>query len=257
MRALENSLPIEELNRVALAEGNAKKPVYQMHKWWARRLGSVFRLITLSSFIPGSIDGNKVWQMFCEGVDPGGKLILDPFMGGGTTVVEALRLGCRVIGLDINPVAWFTTKKQIETVDLEELQAAFQRLDQTVGKRIRSYYKTRCPQGHPAERMYYFSVKIAKCTRCHRYVSLFPNYELSRDEHEITAVCPKCYAIVNSKRTKNRAQCPDCGYSYDPRRGNAGRGSYTCGHCGQEDTVLEAVRRLQKPLPPRLYAIEG
>jgi len=29
-----------------------------------------------------------------------------PFMGGGTTIVEALRLGCKVIGVDLNPVAW-------------------------------------------------------------------------------------------------------------------------------------------------------
>jgi len=25
-------------------------------------------------------------------------VVLDPFMGGGTTIVEALRLGCKVIG---------------------------------------------------------------------------------------------------------------------------------------------------------------
>jgi tRNA G10 N-methylase Trm11 len=29
-------------------------------------------------------------------------VILDPFMGGGTTVVEPLRLGCKVIGVDLN-----------------------------------------------------------------------------------------------------------------------------------------------------------
>lgn len=50
-------------------------------------------------------------------------------MGGGTTVVEALRLGCRVIGVDINPVAWFVVKKSIEPVDLEKLDAAFKRLE--------------------------------------------------------------------------------------------------------------------------------
>ena len=38
MTLLEESFPIEKLNPVALAEGNAKKPVYRMHKWRARRL---------------------------------------------------------------------------------------------------------------------------------------------------------------------------------------------------------------------------
>src|SRR5206468_12132105 len=60
--------------------------------------------------------------------DTNGKVILDPFMGGGTTVVEALRLGCKVIGIDLNPVAWFIVKTEIEPVDLDELQGAFERL---------------------------------------------------------------------------------------------------------------------------------
>src|SRR4051812_37287822 len=38
-----------------------------------------------------------------------GDLILDPFVGGGTTIVEALVEGRRAIGLDINPLARFVT----------------------------------------------------------------------------------------------------------------------------------------------------
>src|SRR5439155_17140050 len=60
--------------------------------------------------------------------DTNGKVILDPFMGGGTTVVEALRLGCKVIGIDLNPVAWFIVKTEVEPVDLDALKSAFERL---------------------------------------------------------------------------------------------------------------------------------
>ena len=49
-------------------------------------------------------------------------------MGGGTTVVEALRLGCKVIGIDLNPVAWFIVQTEIEPVSLKKLDAAFERL---------------------------------------------------------------------------------------------------------------------------------
>ena len=102
MSYIEHDFPVEKLNRVALAEGNSKKPVYAMHKWWARRLGSVFRMIILAAFSEDGEPAESVWGKFCQGHNLQGKLILDPFMGGGTTLVEALRLGARVIGVDIN-----------------------------------------------------------------------------------------------------------------------------------------------------------
>jgi adenine-specific DNA methylase len=36
-----------------------------------------------------------------------GEVILDPFMGGGTAIVEALALGRKVIGVDLNTLAHF------------------------------------------------------------------------------------------------------------------------------------------------------
>ena len=36
--------------------------------------------------------------------------VLDPFAGGGAIPLEALRLGCDVTAMDINPVAWFILK---------------------------------------------------------------------------------------------------------------------------------------------------
>ena len=40
--------------------------------------------------------------------------VLDPFAGGGAVPLEALRLGCDVTAIDINPVAWFILKCTIE-----------------------------------------------------------------------------------------------------------------------------------------------
>ena len=37
-------------------------------------------------------------------------LVLDPFMGGGTTLIEALRAERKVVGIDLNPIATFVTK---------------------------------------------------------------------------------------------------------------------------------------------------
>ncbi len=40
--------------------------------------------------------------------------VLDPFAGGGAIPLEAMRLGCDVTAVDINPVAWFILKCTLE-----------------------------------------------------------------------------------------------------------------------------------------------
>jgi adenine-specific DNA methylase len=257
MTLIEKSLPIEKLNPVAMSEGNAKKPVYQMHKWWARRLGSVFRMIVLSTFSREDESGANIWHKFCDGADLEGKVVLDPFMGGGTTVVEALRLGCKAIGVDINPVAWFVTKKEIEPVDLSVLDAAFCDLEQTAGKQIKEYYRTTCPNGHDAEVMYYFWVKVADCVRCGTKVRLFPSYELSRRDHVNVCLCPQCLGIIETIEYNPNTTCHECGKVFDPRKGVSGRGVFRCSECGEEQKLLDAVERRGTALDVELHALEG
>ena len=43
-----------------------------------------------------------------------GHIVLDPFLGGGTTAVIALELGARFIGFDIDRQSLETTKARIE-----------------------------------------------------------------------------------------------------------------------------------------------
>jgi adenine-specific DNA methylase len=40
--------------------------------------------------------------------------VLDPFAGGGAIPLEAMRLGCEAMAIDINPVAWFILKCTLE-----------------------------------------------------------------------------------------------------------------------------------------------
>ena len=40
--------------------------------------------------------------------------VLDPFAGGGAIPLEAMRLGCEVTAVDLNPVAWFLLKCTLE-----------------------------------------------------------------------------------------------------------------------------------------------
>jgi len=257
MRYIEKELPIKYLNVLAMKEGNSKKPVYQMHKWWARRLSSVFRMMLIASFSSVEENSQNLWEKFYQGVDFGGPLILDPFMGGGTTIVEALRLGCRVIGVDINPVAWFITKKEIEPVDLEALDRAFEQLEEAVGRQIKAFYQTQCVHGHQADIMYAFWVKQVQCTGCGATVDLFPYYWVDRRRDVKTMVCPDCLNIFSVEQEEvQTTTCPRCDTVFAPSEGISGYGKFTCPQCGVEDTHLEAVARRGSALPIKMLGLE-
>ena len=220
--AIEDSFPIVEINRLAVPERNAFKPIYQMHKWFARRASCVFRAILLGCLkpLPVDKDGNptksgaevimeEFYKDHTHDPDTNGKVILDPFMGGGTTVVEALRLGCKVIGIDLNPVAWFIVKCETTPVDIKELEAAFERLANRIvpwsGKPLKQtlldLYKTTCPccGNADADIIYAFWVKSAICTdpTCRKQVPLFGDYFVAAKQPSIRyypdAACPRCH----------------------------------------------------------------
>src|SRR5262249_38144284 len=115
---LEVDFPIIPVNQVAIIEGNASKPIYQMSKWWARRRSSVFRsmLIAAATKVPSdeAKAAKTVWDVYYGNHQRNQFLqnlrVADPFMGGGTTIVEGSRLGMQMFGCDLNPIAWFVVK---------------------------------------------------------------------------------------------------------------------------------------------------
>jgi len=52
-----------------------------------------------------------------------GQIVLDPYMGGGTTVLEAMVSGRRAIGSDINSLAVFVTRAKVTELSKREMQA--------------------------------------------------------------------------------------------------------------------------------------
>lgn len=51
-----------------------------------------------------------------------GSLVLDPYMGGGTTVLEAIALGRRVVGNDLNSLAAFVSEVKITRLSNQEVK---------------------------------------------------------------------------------------------------------------------------------------
>ncbi len=298
---IERGFPIERVNEIAEKEGRAKmyyRPIYTMHKWWARRLGCVFRAISLYTllddpekvevFEPGQdnetlagwgdetqtdiaslidrvdmSDPESLWELYPKDVRIADKKVLDPFMGGGTSLVEASRFGAEVVGNDLNPVAWFVTKKELEAgqTDVEELEAAFEQVKEDVADEITQYYKTPCPNGdHEADVMYNFWVKELDCVSCGHTVPLFKDYRVAKGRYEnddkYNVLCPDCGAVTLVDDWQSESVCNDCGHGFVPKEGNVSRGGkYNCPNCGQKYAVTDAIQEQGKP-NLRLYAVE-
>ena len=108
-------------------EAKAHTSVYRMHRYFARRPYSVFRELV-----------NHYTKE--------GEIVLDPFCGGGVTVVEGLRLKRKVVGVDLNPMATFITKTECMPIDLDIFKQIFNTIAAKVEKEIEQLYDTHCPK---------------------------------------------------------------------------------------------------------------
>ena len=153
---LEVDFPIAQINELAQLEGNAGKPIYQMSKWFARRRSSVFRSMLLAAATQAPDDPSEaaklIWDhYYCNHQKAGAYKnlkVLDPFMGGGTTLVEGARLGMQMTGIDLNPVAWFVCKNELAGSDPNQVAAIFADIEAQVKPQIMPFYTTTCPRGH-------------------------------------------------------------------------------------------------------------
>src|SRR3989304_4478773 len=135
-RLIENTYPSVFIDPIAEKESYRKevyRPVYHTHKWWAQRLGSVFRAILIGSVNDNSVNYEKE---FYNKHQPNGKIIYDPFMGSGTTIGEALKLGIKAVGCDINPVSSFIVKQSLNNIDKNVLINTFNEIEQKVKSKI-------------------------------------------------------------------------------------------------------------------------
>src|SRR5580658_3555436 len=115
--SIEQNYSIRFIASLALREKQMQqnyRPIIAVHKWFARRPGTLFRGLLLSEFGKKPIEENFYCSNSFEGVT-----IADPFMGGGTPLLEANRIGCNVIGTDINPMAAWIVREEIDAINLK------------------------------------------------------------------------------------------------------------------------------------------
>jgi len=132
-RLIEVSLPLEAISAQSAREKSIRHGhISTLHIWWARRPLAAMRAAIFASLVPAPetdeereelekliatiVDWDQVKGGNSPAIERAKELIrqafpgrpprlLDPFMGGGATGLEALRLGCETHALELNPVA--------------------------------------------------------------------------------------------------------------------------------------------------------
>src|ERR1035441_368713 len=111
-----------------------------MSKCGARRPASVFGGILIAAGLKAPEDHEQAarlaWDYYYSDHQRAANFkrlrVLEPFMGGGTTLVEGSRLGYDVIGNDLNPVAWLVVKNEVAGSDPEQVRAMFTEIEREV-----------------------------------------------------------------------------------------------------------------------------
>lgn len=215
--SLEASFPAVMLSEVATKESWRKevhRPATSTHKWWAKRLGTVFRGILTSAVTPSSEDPV---QAYGGGLDLDGAVILDPFSGSGVTGVEVLKLGGRPVCFDINPVATLVERQAVQPWDMEALADAYSHVEQETRERVDALHRTE--DGRTV--LYYFWVADVHCPECSEVVRLFDSPVFSKNAYpkrvpKAHIVCPECFAIKESRYDFEAETCPN-GHVITPR----------------------------------------
>lgn len=256
---IETDFPIGRLSLLAERESWRKevyRPVYYIHKWWARRIGSVFRGIILGACLDTKDD---FFSAFYGKNDFSQVTVLDPFMGSGVTIGEATKLGCRAIGRDINPVAGTIVKAALSRYSLDEVHREYCSIEKKVKKKIQKYYQTVDASGELCDVLYFFHVKYLNCPDCEKEIELFRSRIFSKNtapqkDPSARSVCLHCGSINHVRFDATWVACNICFKEYNPQSGNVQGAIVHCPHCNKSFKLVDFMKNTSSPLQTKLYA---
>ncbi len=249
---IETHFDVPFVARMALREKQIQqnyRPIISVHKWFARRPGTLFRGLILSEFIE-----KPVAEIFCRTNQLPNLEIADPFMGGGTPLIEANRLGCNITGYDINPMSYWIVRQEIEHINLKVYHEETARLISAIERECGCLYKTNCVLcGEQAWAKYFLWIKQHTCPGCQRSFDLAPGYLLAKDiRHPANViVCRQCGSINEAIDLGDLGYCLNCSQKLG-LDGNVSRNIATCTHCGRKSKYPNG----KSPPAHRMFAIE-
>lgn len=250
---LSARVPVKGLVSMGLREGRHSRPIYQIHKWFARRLGCVFRALLVSATTSSKGD---FWKAYYGEGDLTGKAVLDLFVGGGTSVVEAARLGASVYGSDIDPIAVLITQAELSAAKIPPLEDALASLSKSVGASLARHYRTWDERGDELTALHYFWVQQVKCGKCGKVNDCHPNHFLGADEGGNWVFCKGCGGVRRLGAGDSILRC-GCGTRTDVWSGPVDRAIITCPGCGHEEALIEYSKRTKTRPKWKLFAVEA
>ena len=174
---LESAFPAYAVSRIAAADRRTRDPAYSAHLWWGRRPPAVMRAILVAATLNADCDEDSFWKAYgSDGPVLGDVRVLDPFMGGGCTLVEASRLGASVEGIDVDPTAQLIVAHALEPPDSRAVLEAGSELIAY----LRGAYGALFPDcgGEP---LHWFWLPVVTCPQCGETGLLYRSLVLARD----------------------------------------------------------------------------
>jgi putative DNA methylase len=213
---------VERQIKAEIKNREVHQPLVSLYRWWARR--------------PHSLIG----AILDAGCDPASEetLVVDPFSGGGTVAIEAIRRGLRVYAQDINPWAAWGLMVSLAPVCPDTLARAGDSFLQA----LRGAESHRYDGPNASTTIHTFRVRRAQCGNCASPVWCFPYALVSvasrslNEEHGFFG-CRGCGTVTRHRLDAVAPRCSECGVTYSDRDA-----SY-CPHC-RAFSVSDAARRI-------------
>jgi putative DNA methylase len=210
---------VDGLSRREVFNKHLFRPNTYLHKWWARRCGSTFRAI-LKQFVP-----NRERRDYYTPGGLEGKIVLDPMIGGGTTLHEAIRLGASVIGADIDPIPIVQARTTLTQAALADLRAAFNQFFSDLYSNLGHLFQTECPICQQTVDTQYTLHGLRKSCACGEVVQI-EQYDLRHEADKKIRIWPESWEISDGPNdpdaptrtvrliTKAEKECSSCGQEY-------------------------------------------
>ncbi len=220
---IDHSFPeqaADALSRIESYNKHIYRPNTYLHKWWARRSGTIFRYV-----LKQLVDDPLKRDFYAPG-GLEGRVILDPMMGGGTTLHEAIRMGANVVGVDIDPIPTVQARATLATIPLPHKRRVFHEFFAALEQRVSPLFRTTCPAcGRDAETQFTLYGLRRRCT-C-REVIVVDSFLLQENHGDNVYICPACHEVYTGsdhhcrKATdrplieKGAKQCEACGATFE------------------------------------------